>query len=74
MSPYAREENLAVQALISMAPWLLLALLIFSLLCAFVYYTYIYSILRLNRIAAGFAQLNFDWTSHENPAGMKSAP
>ena len=66
VSPYAREENLAVQALISMAPWLLLALLIFSLLCAFVYSRYITRpILRLNRIAAGFAQLNFDWTSHE---------
>ena len=37
VSPRIQAENLAVRALAQMAPWLLLALLIFSLLCALVY-------------------------------------
>ena len=34
VTPRLKAENLAVQALVQMAPWLLLALLCFSLLCA----------------------------------------
>ena len=41
VTPRLKAENLAVQALIQMAPWLLLLLLIFSLLCALVYSRYI---------------------------------
>ena len=40
VTPHAQEENLAVRALIQMAPWLVLALLAFSLLCALVYSRY----------------------------------
>ena len=35
VTPRLEAENLAVRALVQMAPWLLLALLVFSLLCAF---------------------------------------
>ena len=37
VTPRLEAENLAVQALVQMAPWLLLILLIFSLLCALIY-------------------------------------
>ncbi len=66
VTPHAKEENLAVQALIHMAPWILLALLAFSLLCAFVYSRYITRpIVRLSGIAGRIAQLNFDWAGGE---------
>lgn len=59
-------ENLAVRALIQMAPWLLLALLVFSPLCAFVYSRYITRpILRLSDIAGRMAELDFDWECQE---------
>ena len=35
VTPRMEAENLAVRALVQMAPWLLLVLLVFSLLCAF---------------------------------------
>ena len=45
-----------------MAPWLLLTLLVFSLLCAFGYSRYITRpIVRLSGIAARMAQLDFHW-------------
>ena len=59
-------ENLAVRALTQMAPWLLLVLLAFSLLCAFFYSRYITRpIVRMSGIAAKMAELDFHWTCGE---------
>ena len=59
-APVPQEENLAVQALLRTAPWLLFALLIFSFLCAFFYSRFITRpILRLSSIAGQMAQLDF---------------
>lgn len=64
--PRLAAENLAVQALIQMAPWLLLTLLIFSLLCALLYSKYITRpIVRLSGIAGKMADLDFGWTCEE---------
>lgn len=66
ITPRAQAENLAVQALIQMAPWLLVALLAFSLLCALVYSRYITRpIVRLNSIAGKMANLDFDWSCEQ---------
>ena len=66
VTPRMEAENLAVRALAQMAPWLLLVLLIFSLLCAFGYSRYITRpIVRLNIIAGKIAQLDFQWESGE---------
>ena len=66
VTPRAQAENLAVRALIQMAPWLLLALLAFSLLGAFVYSRYITRpIVRLSGIAGKLAELDFRWTCGE---------
>ena len=43
VTPRIEVENLAVRALIQMAPWLLMVLLVFSLLCALIYSRYITS-------------------------------
>ena len=60
VAPVLQEENLAVQALVRMIPWLLLALLIFSFLCAFFYSRFITRpILRISSIAGQMAQLDF---------------
>ncbi len=59
--PRVKVENLAVKALIQMAPWLLLVLLFFSLLCALIYSRYITRpIVRISGIASQMAQLNFN--------------
>ena len=59
-------ENLAVRALTQMAPWLLLVLLAFSLLCAFFYSRYITRpIVRMSGIAGKMAELDFHWTCGE---------
>lgn len=64
--PRIEAENLAVRALIQMAPWLLLALLAFSLLCAFGYSRYITRpIVRLNGIAGRMAELDLQWVCGE---------
>ena len=66
VTPRVEVENLAVRALVQMAPWLLLALLAFSLLCAFVYSRYITRpIVRLSGIAGKMAELDFYWTCDE---------
>ena len=66
VTPRVEVENLAVRALVQMAPWLLLALLAFSLLCAFVYSRYITRpIVRLSGIAGKMAELDFHWTCDE---------
>lgn len=66
VTPRLEAENLAVRALIQMAPWLLLALLAFSLLCALVYSRYITRpIVRLSGIAGKMAELDFQWESGE---------
>ena len=66
VTPRMEAENLAVRALIQMAPWLLLALLAFSLLCAFAYSRYItLPIVRLSGIAGRMAELDFNWESGE---------
>ena len=52
VTPRIEVENLAVRALVQMAPWLLLVLLIFSLPCAFIYSRYITRpIVRMSGIA-----------------------
>ena len=60
--PRIRAENLAVRALVQMAPWILLVLLAFSLLCAFFYSRYITRpIVRMSGIAGRMAELDFRW-------------
>ena len=62
VTPRIQAENLAVRALIQMAPWLLLVLLAFSLLCAFFYSRYITRpIVRMSSIAGKMAELDFHW-------------
>lgn len=66
VTPRIEAENLAVRALIQMAPWLLLVLLAFSLLCAFLYSRYITRpILRMSSIAGKMAELDFHWEYEE---------
>ena len=66
VTPHLEEENLAVRALIQMAPWLLLVLLALSLLCAFVYSRYITRpIVRLSGIAKKMSELDFHWKCNE---------
>ena len=66
VTPRMEAENLAVRALAQMAPWILLVLLIFSLLCALVYSRYITRpIVRLSSIAGNMARLDFQWESGE---------
>ena len=67
VTPPVKAENLAVRALIQMAPWLLLVLLVFSLLCALVYSRYITRpIVRLSGIAGRMAELDFQWECGES--------
>ena len=62
VTPRIRAENLAVRALAQIAPWLLLALLFFSFLCALFYSRYITRpIVRLSDIAEKMARLDFGW-------------
>ena len=62
VTPRIEAENLAVRALVQMAPWLLLALLFFSLLCALFYSRYITRpVVRLSNIAGKMARLDFGW-------------
>lgn len=66
VTPHLEEENLAVRALIQMAPWLLLVLLVLSLLCAFIYSRYITRpIVRLSGIAKKTSELDFNWKCNE---------
>ncbi len=66
VTPRAEPENMAVQALRQMAPWILLALLVFSLLCALGYSRYITRpIVRLSTIAGKMAELDFGWACGE---------
>ena len=66
VTPHLEEENLAVRALIQMAPWLLLVLLVLSLLCAFIYSRYITRpIVRIIGIANKMSNLDFDWKCNE---------
>lgn len=66
VTPHAEEENPAVRALVRMIPWLLLALLIFSLFCAFVYSRYITRpIVRISGIAKRMSELDFNWKCNE---------
>ena len=66
VTPRVEAENLAVRALVQMAPWILLALLGFSLLCALLYSRSITRpIVRLSAIAGKMAELDFQWESGE---------
>lgn len=66
VTPHLEEENLAVRALIQMAPWLLLVLLVLSLLCAFIYSRYITRpIVRISGIAKRMSELDFNWKCNE---------
>lgn len=67
--PRIQAENLAVQAFRRMAPWILAALLAFSLTCALMYSRYITRpIVRLTDIAGNMAELDFDWECAEGRA------
>ena len=66
VTPRIEVENLAVRALIQMAPWLLMVLLVFSLLCALIYSRYITRpIVRMSGIAGKMAELDFHWECGE---------
>ena len=66
VTPHLEEENLAVRALIQMAPWLLLVLLVLSLLCALIYSRYITRpIVRISGIAKRMSELDFNWKCNE---------
>ena len=65
-TPRVQVENLAVRALVQMAPWILLVLLAFSMLCAFFYSRYITRpIVRMSGIAGKMAGLDFHWECGE---------
>ena len=67
ISPHFASENMIVKALAKVAPWLLLIMLAFSLLCSFVYSRYITKpIVRLNDIAGKLAKQDFDWSCDES--------
>lgn len=60
ISPPVREENLPLQALGRVAPWLLVVMLAFSALCALFYSRFItLPIVRLSGISQKMAQLDF---------------
>lgn len=66
VTPRLEAENLAVRALIQMAPWLMLTLLVFSLLGALAYSRYITRpIVRLSGVAEKMTALDFAWTCEE---------
>ncbi len=66
ITPRLKAENVAVRALVQMAPWLLLVLITFSLLCAFFYSRYITRpIVRMSDIAGKMAELDFHWECGE---------
>ena len=66
VTPRIQVENLAVRALVQMAPWILMVLLAFSLLCAFFYSRYITRpIVRMSGIAGKMAELDFHWECGE---------
>ena len=66
VTPRVQVENLAVRALVQMAPWILLVLLAFSMLCAFFYSRYITRpIVRMSGIAGKMAELDFHWECGE---------
>lgn len=63
---FARAENQVVTAIKQMIPWLLLALLLFSLFCALLYSRSITRpIVRLSGIAGKMAELDFGWNCEE---------
>lgn len=69
VTPRLEAENVAVRALIQMAPWVLLTLLLFSLLGAFVYSRYITRpIVQMSDIAGKMADMDFDWKCQETRA------
>ena len=62
VTPPFRLANQAVEALGRVAPWLALALLAFSLLCAVGYSRYLAKpIVRISAIAGKMAELDFQW-------------
>ena len=61
-SSYLREENQVVEAMRQTAPWLLTALLLFSVICAWLYSRWITRpIVRISGIAKKMANLDFHW-------------
>lgn len=66
VTPRVKAENLAVRALLQMAPWLVLVLTVVSLVCAHVYSRCITRpIVRLSGIAGRMAELDFGWVCRE---------
>ena len=56
-----------MRGLVQIAPWLLLVLLAFSLLCAFFYSRYITRpIVRMSGIAEKMAELDFHWNAKKS--------
>ena len=69
VTPRLEAENVAVRALIQMASWVLLTVLLFSLLGAFVYSRYITRpIVQMSDIAGKMADMDFDWKCQETRA------
>ena len=67
VTPPFRLANQAVEALGRVAPWLALALLAFSLLCAVGYSRYLAKpIVRISTIAGKMAELDFQWKCGES--------
>lgn len=67
VTPPFRLANQAVEALGRVAPWLALALLAFSLLCAVGYSRYLAKpIVRISAIAGKMAELDFQWKCGES--------
>ena len=67
VTPPFRLANQAVEALGRVAPWLALALLAFSLLCAVGYSRYLAKpIVRISAIAGKMAELDFQWKCSES--------
>ena len=74
MAALLEVENLAVRALIQIAPWLLMVLLVFSLLCALIYSRYITRpIVRMSGIAGKMAELDFHWECGEKRKDQAAA-
>lgn len=67
ISPPIEFSNQTLEILVRLAPWLLAAMLLFSLLCARFYSRWITRpIIRLSEISQRMAELDFSWTCGES--------
>lgn len=66
LSPKPQDASLTLQALARVAPWLLLAMLVFSTLCAYLYSRIITRpIVRLSDVSQRMAELDFSWSGEQ---------